>query len=50
MLHDMGRDDSAKDQLKIPSILDSHCPMRIAINSIYLNEEGLYPKKFNKIL
>ena len=24
-LHDMGHDDSAKDRLKIPSILNSHC-------------------------
>ena len=30
----MGRDDSAKGRLKIPSILNSHCPMRIATNSI----------------
>ncbi len=46
----MGRDDSAKDRLKIPSILNSHCPMRIATNSIYLYKLGLYPKKFNKTL
>ena len=44
----MGRDDSAKDRLKIPSILNIHCPMRIATNSIYLYKLGLYPKKFNK--
>jgi len=48
MLHDMGRDDSAKDRLKIPSILNIHCPMKIATNSIYLYKLGLYPKKFNK--
>jgi len=46
----MGRDDSAKDRLKIPSILNNHYPMRIATNSIYLYKVGLYPKKFNKIL
>ncbi len=46
----MGRDDSAKDRLKIPSILNSHCPMRIATNSIHLYKIGLYLKKFNKIL
>jgi hypothetical protein len=28
-LHGMGRDDSAKALLKIPSILCSYCPMRI---------------------
>ncbi len=49
-LRDMGHDDSAKDRLKIPSILKSHCPMRIATNSIYLYKAALYPKKFNKIL
>ena len=42
----MSRDDSAKDGLKIPSILNSHCPMRIATNSEYLYKVGLYPKKF----
>jgi len=46
----MGRDDSAKDRSKIPSILNCHYPMRIATNSIYLYKVGLYPKKFNKIL
>jgi len=46
----MGRDDSAKDRLKIPSILNSHCPMRIATNSIYLYNLGLYLRKFKKIL
>ena len=46
----MDRDDSAKDRLKIPSILNSHCPMRIATNSIYLCKVGFYPKKFNKIV
>ena len=49
-LHDMGRDDSAKDRLKIPYILKSHCQMMIKTNSIYLYKVGLYPKKFNKIL
>ena len=29
-LHGMGPDDSAKAPLKIPSILHSQCPMRIA--------------------
>ena len=38
----MGRDDSAKDGLKIPSILNSHCPMRIATNSIYLYKVDIY--------
>jgi len=28
-LHGMGRGDSAKAPLKIPSILHSYCPMRI---------------------
>ena len=46
----MGRDDSAKDRLKIPSILNNSHPMRIATNSIYLCKGGLYSKKFNKIL
>ncbi len=46
----MGRDDSAKDRFKIPSILNSHCQMWIANNSIYLYKVGLYPKKINKIL
>ena len=45
----MGRDGSAKVPVKIPSILNSHCPMRIATNSIDVYEVGLYPKKFNKI-
>jgi len=45
----MGRDDSAKDRLKIPSMLNSHFPMRVTTNSIYLDKVGLYPKKFNKI-
>ena len=49
-LHGKGHDDSAKAALKIPSILYSHCPMRIATYSIYLYKAGLYPKKFNKIL
>ena len=46
----MGRDDSAKIPVKNPSILNSHCSIRIATNSIYLYKAGLYPKKFNKIL
>ncbi len=46
----MGRDDSAKDRLKIPSKLNSHSTMRIATNSLYLYKVGLYPEKFNKIL
>ena len=48
-LHDMGRDDSAKDRLKIPSILNSHCPMRIATNSINLYKVGLYRKNLIKL-
>ena len=47
--HGMGRDDSAKAPLKIPSMLNSHFPRRITTNSIYLDKVGLYPKKFNKI-
>ena len=46
----MGRDGYAKVPLKFPSILNSHFPMRIATNPIYLYEVGLYPKKFNRIL
>ena len=45
----MGRDDSAKDRLKIPSI------PTLLLNEdsnqlIYFYKVGLYPKKFNKIL
>ena len=46
----MGRDDSAKVPVKVPSILYSHCPMRIATNFIFLYKVGLCPEKFNKIL
>ena len=44
----MGRDYSYKDQLKIPSVLNSHCLMGIAINSIYSYKGDLYPKKSKK--
>ena len=47
---DMGRDDSAKVLVKIPSILNTHCPMMIATNFIYLRNVGLYFKNFSKIL
>ena len=50
MLHDMGRDDSAKVLVKIPSILNTHCPKRIATKFIYLYKVGLYLENLNKIL
>ncbi|WP_288235395.1 hypothetical protein [uncultured Prochlorococcus sp.] len=36
-LHGMGRDDSAKALLKIPSKLHSHCPMRITPIRFFVN-------------
>jgi len=36
-MHGMGRDDSAKTPLKIPSILHSYCPMRITLIRFFSN-------------
>jgi hypothetical protein len=44
----MGRDGYAKVPIKIPSILDSQCPMRIATNSIYFYRISIYLKNLIK--
>jgi len=38
----MDRDDSAKAPLKIPSILHSHCPMRITPIGFFSNQFALF--------